>query len=141
MKPISKIYSLRKYKDSKKLHQKAWKLMSLFIRNRGAKDGANRCFTCGKWENIKDLDCGHYIHRDSLDFNEVNLQSQCTKCNRFLHGNSGVFAHNLIMTYGLQVYKELEGLRFREHYFSIKELEEIILKYDNVKGFTIKTVS
>jgi len=32
------------------------------------------------------------------------------------------------MTYGLQAYKELEGLRFREHYFSIKELEDIIEK-------------
>ncbi len=132
---ISKTYSLRKGKDSKKLKAKAWKLMSLWVRNRGAKDGVNRCFTCGQYIPVKELDAGHYIHRDSLDYHPLNIQPQCTRCNRFLHGNSGVFAHNLIVTYGLTAYNELEALRFREDYFGIRRLEEIIEDLTNkIKG-------
>jgi len=100
--------------------------MSLYTRKKDSKNEANRCFTCGAWFPIKDLDAGHYIHRDSLDFNFININPQCTKCNRYLHGNSGVYAHQLIKKYGLEEFEKLESLRFREHSYSIKELDNII---------------
>jgi hypothetical protein len=126
MKNLSKTYSLRKLKDSKKLKEKAWKLKSQLVRLEGSKDGVNRCFTCGAIILVKEANAGHYIHKDALDFHPINIQCQCVRCNKWLSGNLGVYAHNLIEKYGLEEYKKLESLRFREHHFTIKELEEII---------------
>jgi hypothetical protein len=77
------------------------------------------------------MDAGHYIHRDSLNFDPVNIQAQCSKCNRYLHGNSGVFAYNISKRYGLEELERLESLRFKERYFKVSELYEII---DNLKS-------
>lgn len=126
MRYLSKSYSLRKFKDSKKLHAKAWKLMSQWVRLRGSKNGVNWCFTCNALVLVKEANAGHYIHKDALDFNPMNVQNQCVKCNKWLSGNLGLYAHNLIVKYGLEEYKKLESLRYREHHFTIKELEEII---------------
>jgi hypothetical protein len=113
--------------SKKTLKKKAWKLWSIKVRSGNADwKGDCKCFTCSVIRPWKELDAGHYIHRDSLDFHPINIQPQCTACNRYRHGNSGVFAYNIMKKYGQKALDELESLRFKEHNFTIKELQEII---------------
>ena len=88
------------------LEKKAWKVFSEYIRKR---DG--RCFTCGARKELKELDAGHFYH-GKLDFDEMNIHAQCTKCNRFLHGNLGEYAIRLIDTYGREAFDELGKRRW-----------------------------
>lgn len=121
-------------KDREALKEKAWKVFSEWIRRRDL-----RCFTCparfwdeelGEW-SIKGLQAGHFRH-GKLDFDEININAQCQRCNHFLHGNLGEYARRLIKKYGL---KEFEALNKRADKALAGELqsaeyyEEIIKKY------------
>lgn len=82
------------------------------------------CFTCGKLGN----EAGHFKH-GRLDFDEMNLNCQCTHCNRWLHGNLGEYAIRLIKKYGQ---KKVDDLVLRSNQvkkYTREELEEIITKY------------
>ena len=107
------------------MRKKAWKIFSEYIRRR---DGGF-CFTCGKYNGWQETEAGHFIHKDCLDFNEINIHAQCSRCNRWLHGNSGEYAIRLIKMYGIKAVDNLkrEGNRVRK--FNMGELEEIIAKY------------
>lgn len=107
----------------KSLRGKAWKLISEYVRRQGAdKQGLVFCFTCGKKAHYKTMDCGHYIHKNCLDYDLVNLKKQCTRCNRFLHGNTGVYAERLIAEYGEQTIAELRVRSQQVKKFTIFEL-------------------
>ena len=84
------------------------------------------CFTCGKKDSYKSMDAGHYIHGNRMDFVPMNIHCQCSRCNRFLHGNLGVYGERLIAEYGEQAVAELRELSKKEHKFTIIELEDII---------------
>lgn len=125
---------MKRYKNP---HKTAWSLMSKSVRLTNADwKGDLKCFTCELKGNYKDFDAGHYIHRNSLDFDKVNIQPQCSKCNKHLGGNLGRFAYEIIHHYGQDELERLESLRFKEHRFSQKELYEII---DNLKE-TLKKI-
>ena len=88
-----------KVKSTKFLKLKTWKLTSEFVRQR---DG--RCVTCGRVDDWKNLDCGHYIPNTErsagLGGNELwydlrNLNAQCGGCNRWGHGNLSKYAEFL----------------------------------------------
>ena len=82
------------------------------------------CFTCG----AKGNEAGHFRH-GKLDFDEMNLNCQCTRCNRFLHGNLGIYAIRLTKKYGQQ---KVDDLVFRSNQirkYTKEELEEILNKY------------
>ncbi len=114
-----------KHKSTKALHKKAWKLFSEFIR----KSSGGICFTCGVHKDYRDLDASHYIH-NKLDFDVINIHACCTRCNRFLHGNLGVYAERLIAEYGEEAVAELRERSREEYKFTFIELEELI---DNFK--------
>lgn len=61
-----------------------------------------RCFTCGNYYSVKNIDCGHYIGRGEkhFRFNEDNARPQCKKCNRFKQGEHKMFHSNLIKEIG-----------------------------------------
>lgn len=110
-----------KHISKKALHKKAWKLFSEYIR----RSSGGVCFTCGVRKDWKELDASHYIH-NKLDFDEVNIHACCSRCNRFLHGNLGIYAERLIAEYGEEA---IMRLRMRSHEvrkFSIDDLENII---------------
>lgn len=109
----------------KLLHKKAWKLISEFVR----RCDYGICFTCGKRNPWKKMDCGHYIHKNCLDFDLINLHCQCTKCNRFLHGNLGIYAERLIAEYGERTINELRQRGNIIKKFTREELENIIALY------------
>ena len=104
---------------------KAWKYLSLYIRQKEL-----RCFTCGKAGDYREADAGHFFHRSSIMFfDPVFVRRQCTGCNRFKHGNLGIYAINLIGEIGLEAFKEAEKKSHQLKRWSKKELKEIELKY------------
>ena len=114
-----------KHISLKALHKKAWELQSKYIRQleRGI------CFTCGKHGEWKSQQAGHYIHGNRMDFDPINIHCQCVRCNKWLHGNLGVYGERMIAEFGEQAVAELRERSKQEHKFNILELETEILKY------------
>jgi DNA-directed RNA polymerase subunit N (RpoN/RPB10) len=89
------------------------------------------CFTCGREvSNSKgELHASHYIldskNGNATSFDEVNVQACCRYCNRYLHGNLGKFAVNLIKKYGQDEIDRLESLKLKSKKWTIMELDEI----------------
>lgn len=127
-----------KHISLKSLRKKAWELISIYVRKSAAdENGLVRCYTCGSPHFWKDTECGHYIHKDCLDFDLNNLRAQCNYCNRRLHGNSGVYAEKLIKEIGIDDVDFLREKANKVKKFNIFELEEIIndlkLKLEEIK--------
>ena len=80
-------------------HDKAWTVFSRWIRNRDKK-----CVTCptGLAENA-----GHFWH-NVLDFDEININGQCVRCNKWLSGNLAAYSTYLIKKHGLKKFNELD---------------------------------
>lgn len=132
-KPKKPIPKVKKNKSEvEKLRDKAWKLWSAYIREKEK----YICFTCGRQKDKKTTEAGHFKH-GKLDFDPMNIHCQCTYCNKYLHGNLGVYATKLIDKYGRKAFDDLV-LRANKHTnkYSINELEEIIdkIKYENTKS-------
>ena len=122
MKPYHKRLSL--------LHKKTWKLYSEYVRR--TENGI--CYTCGVSRHWKDMDAGHYIHLDALDFDPINIHCQCTRCNRFLHGNLGVYAERLMIEYGFDVVDRLRRRANIIKRFNLGELEMLYKSYKTAVG-------
>lgn len=110
------------------LSRKAWDTFSKWIRQRDGK-----CVTCG---STNQLQAGHFWH-GVLDFDEMNINAQCKRCNVHLSGNLGIYAVFLIEKYGL---KKFNDLKIR-HYQAMKgtklnelELEKLINRYTRKIG-------
>lgn len=114
-----------KHISLKSLRKQAWKLQSEWIR----RSEKGICFTCGVHQNWKEMETGHYIHKNCLDFVLMNLHCQCTRCNRFLHGNLGVYAERMIAEFGENAVAELRTLAGKEKKYNIFELEGLISCY------------
>jgi hypothetical protein len=79
------------------------KWFSMFIRLRDAdENGIAKCCTCGKYDIVKQMDCGHFIKRQHMAtrFSEVNCATQCKKCNAFEQGRNEDFERYLIKRWG-----------------------------------------
>lgn len=76
------------------------------------------------------MNAGHFWH-DKLDFDEMNINCQCIKCNHFLSGNLGEYATRLIDKHGLEKFNELGTRRFQVLYRR-EDLEKIVEKYKSV---------
>ena len=112
---IVKLISKSEKKTSTKhLKKELDRVFSLWVRNLGAKDGMNQCFTCKKTLPIKELQCGHYESRKhtSLRWERANCEIQCERCNITLKGNYTVFAQRMIEKYGKE---HLEMLAIKKH--------------------------
>jgi hypothetical protein len=109
----------------RKLHKKAWKVFSLWIRKRDK----GVCYTCGRRFPIGELNAGHFIHKDCLDFDERNIHAQCVYCNFRLHGNLTKYAEHLIKQYGADIIGILNRLGDKVRKFKQQELLNIIEKY------------
>ena len=112
---------MKKKQSIKELRKEVWKVFSTYIRKRDN----FICFTCGKPGN----EAGHFIHKNSLDFNEININCQCPRCNKWLHGNLGEYGIRLIKKYGIKKVEQLKPEGNRVKKFRREELEEIREKY------------
>tara|TARA_R110000782_G_C14588760_1_gene389516 strand:- start:134 stop:532 length:399 start_codon:yes stop_codon:yes gene_type:complete len=104
------------------LVKKADAIFSHFIRQRNADhNGMTECFTCGKKDHWKSLQCGHFMSRKhySTRWNEDNCQVQCAGCNVFRYGEQYTFGKNLDIFIKEGLAEELNILSHK------------IVKYDN----------
>jgi hypothetical protein len=102
---------LPKVKTISKLIEDLDDAFSLFIRSREKDEyGYAKCFTCGKRDLPKNLQCGHYWSRKhlALRFDEINCAVQCVSCNVFKEGNKPAFTLALMRKYGNDVVEKLE---------------------------------
>ena len=73
-------------------------VFSKVIRLKSADDnGYVACYTCGKVDSWKYMDCGHFIPRDNMStrYSEANCKPQCKTCNQAKDGNEKAFAEHL----------------------------------------------
>lgn len=114
----------------KKLHNKAWKLISEYVRRNGADPftGYTKCYTCGEVKHWKELQCGHFWH-GTLDFDLRNLKKQCPQCNTYKSGNLAPYASKLIQEYGQEWFVKLEQDAHQHPGYTCEELEKIIEKF------------
>ena len=71
---------------------------SKYIRIKEANEnGINTCYTCGKKDHWKNLQCSHYVKRGhyGLRWDSRNAKPACIKCNEFLEGNMGEYTKKL----------------------------------------------
>lgn len=121
------------FKESlrKKLHKKAWTLMSEYVRSKDANlDGFNECYTCNIVKHWRELQAGHFKH-DRLDFDERNLKPQCPQCNKYKSGLLDVYAERLIRDYGLEWFNQLIRDAWSHKGYSVEELSAIINELKN----------
>jgi hypothetical protein len=82
---------------------KLWKEFSEYIRRRNAdENGIVECFTCHSRKHWKEMQAGHGIPRQhwGTRYDEINVQSQCKKCNCFEQGEQAEFARQVDLKYG-----------------------------------------
>ena len=81
----------------KQLIKKLDSVFSEYIRRRYAKNDIAECYTCGKRDHWKRLQCGHFQSRKhySTRWNEDNCQVQCVGCNMFKGGEQYKFGMKL----------------------------------------------
>jgi hypothetical protein len=73
--------------------------------------GGAACISCGEWKSYEELDGGHFIPTtySSTRFDERNINAQCHRCNRFLHGNTRLYFRGMEAKYGRAVVDGLES--------------------------------
>jgi hypothetical protein len=109
-------------------------IFSVYIRQRYSIDGKASCFTCDKIDDWKNLQCGHFQSRKhySTRWDETNCQVQCVGCNVYRYGEQFKFGIHLNQLYGDGT---AEGLLLKSksvNKISNLEIEEMILKYNNI---------
>ena len=110
-----------------KLLQKTQSVFNKWIRTRDKEKG---CISCG----AEVTEAGHYYsqgHHSALRYSEVNTNGQCTRCNRWLHGNLIHYRNGLISRYGQKELDLLDavGTRNPVKKWRPDELDFLIQKY------------
>ena len=119
-------------KTISKLKKKLDTIFSFYIRLRGADDnGNNQCCTCGKIDNWRNLQCGHFVSRKHIAtrFYELNCFPQCVSCNVFKYGEQWKFGHFLDTNFGDGTAENLVVLGNSTLKFSKADYEEKISYY------------
>jgi hypothetical protein len=109
--------------------------LSRYIRLRDCnKDQIGICCTCGKRENAKYMDAGHYISRgkggaSGVYFDQRNVHVQCKACNKW----GGTQAHDkytefMLKKYGQKVIDEL-NLKDKTNTYKAKDFIGFKLYY------------
>lgn len=122
---------LPKQKSISQLVKELDTVYSKYIRNKYAKDGLVKCYTCKNIAEPKSMDCGHFYSRRymSLRWYEKNTKPQCKSCNIYHEGNKPVFAMKLIEEYGHGILQELEIKKNNRSKLDRFELSVLIQEY------------
>jgi hypothetical protein len=124
----------KKKPSRSKLVKLADKVFSEFIRRRNANElGITECFTCGKVDHWKKLQCGHFQSRKHYNtrWNEKNCQVQCAGCNVFRYGEQYKFGLYLDKKFGGKLSEKLMQDARKTIKLSNFEIQEIIDHYKN----------
>jgi hypothetical protein len=117
-----------------KLIKKLDTVFSLYIRQRYSINEISKCFTCGKEDHYKKLQCGHFQSRKhySTRWDEVNCQVQCAGCNVFKYGEQFIFGKNLNLEFGEGTSESLYLKAKQITKFSNNDLEDLITNYNSL---------
>jgi hypothetical protein len=117
-----------------KLIKKLDTVFSLYIRQRYSINEISKCFTCGKEDHYKKLQCGHFQSRKhySTRWDEINCQVQCAGCNVFKYGEQFIFGKNLNLEFGEGTSEELYLKAKQITKFSNNDLEDLITNYNSL---------
>lgn len=108
------------------LLDKAVETFNRWVRERDKTRLKGKCYTCGEIGT----EAGHFRHNNNATkFSEVFVNLQCTRCNHYLSGNLAAYAIRLTAEYGTELVNKLWKESFKTKTFTIKELQEIISKY------------
>jgi hypothetical protein len=120
----------KKEKSIPKLTKEAQDTFNAYIRQR---DYGLPCISCGKFTANQ---AGHYFPVkgfNALRYLEINVNSQCSWCNLYQHGNQAMYRIGLVNRYGEDAVKELEEIALKSKQeikkWSSEELNEIIKRY------------
>lgn len=95
-------------------------------------DEGAACISCSKWFPFGRGDGGHFIAQGSssaLRFDERNINFQCHRCNRFLHGNSHNYYIGMVRKYGQEVVDELMEKQHESKKWTEEEIKELRAYY------------
>lgn len=85
----------------RQLRDRTDRICSLIARNT-----YDHCATCGKKLAYKDRQWGHAFPRACLAMRwDKHNRVQCVRCNCYLNGNYGMYAHDIISTFGLDYFE------------------------------------
>ena len=117
-----------------KIVKKLDAIFSQYIRKKNSIHGKAKCFTCGKIDQWKKLQNGHFQSRRhySTRWNETNCQVQCAGCNVFKYGEQFKFALELDNKYGSGTAQELHIKAQKQIKFQTFELLEMIKYYQDL---------
>lgn len=89
------------------------------------------CVTCGKRDEWKNLQNGHYYSRGKLPtrWHEDNCHVQCVGCNVFKSGNYTEYALYMLQTYGEGKLRELHTLANSTEKIPTSVIQEKIEEY------------
>ena len=74
---------------------------------------------------MQQMHAGHYIH-GKLDFDPMNVNPQCSRCNTYLYGNLADYHVALVSRYGAEAVEELRTRAAQHPGYSVEDLERII---------------
>lgn len=116
-----------------KLIKKLDAIFSIYIRRKNAINDIAICFTCGKQDNYKRLQNGHFQSRKhySTRWDEINCQTQCAGCNVFRYGEQFVFGNKLDKKYGPGTADRLHKKSKQITKFTDFEIQDLINKYQS----------
>lgn len=101
---------MKKKPTLKSLKNKAWKVVSEYVRRRHADEGGfTSCYTCGSPIHWKyEAQAGHSIPgRSNAVLLDVDIcRAQCRRCNVFMGGRYEIFTAKLIRENGLEWFEE-----------------------------------
>ena len=108
------------------LMKKAVETFNRWIRERDRIKLGGRCYTCPALGS----EAGHWRHNNNATrFNEMLVNLQCTKCNRYMSGNLNAYTLRLIKEHDQELIDKLYKESFITKTFNNTELREIIKRY------------
>lgn len=123
---------MKKKPTLKSLKNKAWKLVSEYVRRSHADEGGTvSCYTCGQLLFWKESHAGHAIpgRHNAVLYDVDIIRPQCPRDNLFMGGRYEIFTAKLIREKGLEWFeKKLSDARQTVKY-TRADLEELIDTY------------
>lgn len=123
----------KKTKTKSKLTKELDAVFSRYIRNLYADGDYVTCVTCGKTDEIRYMQNGHYVSRRfySTRWDIENCHPQCYSCNVGLAGNYAQYSLYMINRYGSEILQTLVDRSKAPYKTTTQELQE---KIDYYKG-------
>ena len=121
-------------KELETIQQKVLRVQAVFNKFIRLRDNGKECISCDTILNFekKKFDAGHLFNANNhwnIRFDEQNVNGQCVKCNKHLHGNLLSYREKMIQRWGEDTLNRLQLVSKKIRHFTKFELEEILDEY------------